>query len=301
MTEINTILNLEFRLNNLEKEFVNIKDILLNIESLLQKSEEKVEEVHEEDLTNYSKDELKYFKDIHGNEEWVDSKGNSIQFKNSDGLIIWREYNENCIVIHEKRSTGYEVWRSYNDNIFHYKWSDGSEEWWDENSRTTIGKKSPKGNETWFDSIGRIIRTKYLGDEAFYEYDVNDQLLSIKYSNGLEVLWERNTEGIITYKKDVDGNEEWFNDRGFITHTKYPTGLEKWWEYDANGNATYYKDSDGTEEWYNKDINTTHDENSSDLESLLNITSKIESDGKEIFYDSNGKQIEVKTTISPSI
>ena len=61
----------------------------------------------------------------------------------------------------------------------------------------------------------------------------------------------------ISYIKDSDGNEKWYDENGNLVHYKDSIGYEVWKEYDKNGHLIHYKDSYGNDAWYKYDENGT--------------------------------------------
>lgn len=93
-----------------------------------------------------------------------------------------------------------------------------------------------------------------------------------------------------------DGSEEEYNFYGKITYRKDKDGLEKWFEYDKNQALAYTKDSNGIEEWFdeNKKLTKQKDKNGTTphFDADENITyrknsTKIEErfDEEEYFYE----------------
>ncbi|MBQ1833682.1 MAG: hypothetical protein II114_07930, partial [Treponema sp.] len=47
----------------------------------------------------------------------------------------------------------------------------------------------------------------------------------------------------LRYEKDDDGNERWYDSKGYLIHYKDSDGYEWWYEYDSNGHEIHHKES----------------------------------------------------------
>lgn len=121
----------------------------------------------------------------------------------------------------------YERWSTYDsettrsidqngNTMYHTKFSNGIEEWFDSNFKL-FSRKSPNGTQEWFDSKGNRIRKKF--------------------PSGLEIWSEYNDNGVLIHEKSSNGEEYWFDSDGRITCRKYSGGLKEVYEYDKDGNC----------------------------------------------------------------
>jgi len=90
------------------------------------------------------------------------------------------------------------------------------------------------GNEAWYDDKGRLILAKYSdGLKIWVEYNSNGEKIREKYSSGYELRWS--DEGKMIYHKD-EHNNEWnytYDENGKLSYTT-----------DQNGNKKYYDEND---------------------------------------------------------
>jgi len=161
-----------------------------------------------------------------GYEEWVNSDGNVIHYKDSDEEK-WFHSNGN-IAHHIQHSPidggGYEEWYNEDGNVIHYK--DSYEESWyeyDKNGNRTYEKNS-NGTESWLDSNERVIRKKW--------------------PTGLEVWYEYHSNGKVKHYKKSHGYEGWYDEEENVIHVRYSDGEEYW--YDSDGNIIDAKTSTTT-------------------------------------------------------
>ena len=124
----------------------------------------------------------------------LDSKGNKIHMKNSNGYEWWYDYDSKGNMIHEKWSDGDETWYDYDykGNKMYEKSSSGYEAWYDLDSKgNKIHMKNSNGYEWWYDldSKGNMIHMKNSnGYEAWYDLDSKGNMIHEKRSSGTK-LW----------------------------------------------------------------------------------------------------------------
>lgn len=111
-----------------------------------------------------------------------DSKGNVVYFEDCYGHVYEKKFDINGFLIYEK-ANGIEYWFGYDEwgNMSYYKDSLGKEE------------------RRYFNDCGKLIKitVKVLSEAAD----------NISYATE---LWEYNDNGDISYHKDLNGNEEWY-------------------------------------------------------------------------------------------
>lgn len=68
----------------------------------------------------------------------------------------------------------------------------------------------------------------------------------------VNTIREFNKYGYLTYKKDFNGKEFWYeyDENNNCIHVKNSDGFESWKEYDKNNNLIHYKNNDGEEFFY---------------------------------------------------
>ncbi len=111
---------------------------------------------------------------------------------------------------------------------------------------------------------------------------------------------EAQLEANLKYEKDDDGNERWYDSKGYLIHYKDSTGYERW--YDSKGNLIHEKRSYGYEAWHEYDSkgykihykNSNGDEAWHEYDSKGNLIHYKDCDGDEKWYDSNGNEIHEK-------
>ena len=142
------------------------------------------------------------------------------------------------------------------------------------------------------------------------EFDsIEEKIAALEAQLGANLKYEKDddgnerwydSKGYLIHYKDSTGYERWYDSKGNLIHEKRSYGYEEWHEYDSKGHVIHYKNSNGYEEWHDSKGNLIHDKHSTGYEAWHEYDSKgyliheKSSDGDETWYDSNGHEIHYK-------
>ncbi len=84
------------------------------------------------------------------------------------------------------------------------------------------------------------------------EYNSEGLLIYEKNANGNESWYDYDDKGNRTYRKSLRDSEEWeewieYTDQRLEKHRKVSSGFEEWYDYDDNGDKIHYKNNQGVD------------------------------------------------------
>lgn len=121
--------------------------------------------------------------------------------------------------------------------VVYAKYSDGYEEWYNDDSGDLIHRKEPDGYEEWYDAMGVTTRIKF-SDGTIQGYD-GSKINHLQYANGNEYKFDE-MGNLLYRKRGVGGREYEYNAQGnLIREINSHRNIER--RYDGVGNMIYIK------------------------------------------------------------
>ena len=180
----------------------------------------------------------------------VDAAGDTVYKKNHGRYKDFYKYDSAHRVVHHSSTYGFECFYTYTESgkILEETCDNGFNKKYKYDHLDKLIMATTEKNTTTYDYDGNsknLIHEKTVDEwsnvieEIWHEYDFKKNEERRMFKRGLEQIYRKN--GTIKYQKNPDGEETWFDNKGYIIKEKDKNGKVEQFEnrYDSRGRILY--------------------------------------------------------------